>query len=394
MDEPALSEDDADAHVTTSAVAANLRVLSIRLDKKQSASPAAGLSARVNQIIELFIDKHWRAPRRYNQIIPLSYLLFPGPYADSFAEDVEALTDQLERHLFGEGVEIKCLLGDASDIETLAAAPAEDFVDAHEASIEPPPEPEPQEEPGLEADEELAGQLRLFAGYEASKSAVLCYVTSLGLGDPAVLVAHHDISRTPGLRIETLEATALGFAAAKVMEQIKTGVVGYCLVPLSYETLADRRRREAYLKTSSALPEELRRFILPSIFGGPPQPSTNFLMEIVGALRQWYPNVDWQTRSCVFDPDPLKHAGLLSTTLVLPHGAQERKIEFARLPAFARRLGVLRLRTGVAGLVSRAEIDRAIAARVDYISGPAVSAEMPDLTPRIRLSLSALPLAA
>jgi hypothetical protein len=236
--------------------------------------------------------------------------------------------------------------------------------------------------------------MRLFAGYDAQRSAVLCYVASLGVGEPATPASFDDVTRHAGVRVEVFETVALRFVADKVAERIQAGAVGYCLTPLSYETLADRKRREAYIAAASALPDAHRRFILPSIFAGPTSPATNFLVEIVGALRQTFTNVDYQTPSCAVQLDALKHAGVFAVTLSPPRAAWERKIELARLPAFVRRLSTLRIRAGVTGLATQAEVEEAIAARAHYLSGPAISAEMPSLAPRLDLPLAELPLAA
>lgn len=390
--------------VTTMAVAANLRILSVRLDGIESSAGVPDLMARVDQIVSLFLEKHWRPPRRSMPILALSYLLYPGGEDDaSFAADVEAMTAQLERHLFGEGVEIKVLIGAESDIAALSRESDLVFRDAHQ---------EAQTAEGGRGGEDVraarastavlhaargfdwAKRLRLFAGYDVLRNAVLCYLASLGQGDfPATLVDYDDLAHASGARLEDLEIGALRFAARKILDQARTGKgVCYCLTPLSYETLADRRRRDAFLQAGAALPADLRKYILPSVFGGPPGTTSSHLMEIVSALRICFANVDWRTRSCVIDLQPLKHAQLFSTTLVLPQSAQARSLELARLPDFVRRLSALRLRSGVTAVNTRDDLDAVLAARAHYVSGLAVSTEMPDLSPRAGLSDGDLPL--
>jgi hypothetical protein len=393
--------------VTTTAVAANLRILSVKLDSvEQQAAHVPDLMVRVERIVALFLEKHWGPPRRFLPILALSYLLYPGAEDASFAADVDALTAHLERHLFGEGVEIKCMIGAEQDIATLSREPDVVFLDAHgEAQTQAAAKRiEDEAVPRARGAVQLLpsvgapwiGRLRLFAGYDALRSAVLCYLVSLGQGSfPSALVDYDDLTRESGARLEDLELAALKFAARKILDQARTGQgVCYCLTPLSYETLADRRRRDAYVKAGAALPEDLRKYILPSVFGGPPGTTSGHLMEIVSALRVAFANVDWRTRSCAIDLQPLKHAQLFSTTLVLPQGAQARSLELARLPEFVRRLSALRLRSGVTAIANRDDLDAVLAARAHYVSGQAVSHELPDLAPRAGLSEADFPLAA
>jgi hypothetical protein len=429
------------AHVSSRSVAANLRLLSVGFEGADELDPIATreFHGRVDRIVSLFLEKHWPLPRRTVAIVPLSYLLFPAPLDNAFEADVEALTDHLARHLFGEGVEIRCLIGEPGEVERLAAAPEETFRTAHaaaEAAVNrlararaaalaarsaaaaahpaSPKDPEalddieiadpaPVEDPAIararlrpvrsSADARWKAQLRLFAGYDAPRKAVLCYVATLGRGPaPAAPVLYDELGRVSGAKLEDVERAALGFAARKVAVRLESGAAGYCLVPLSYESLADRRRREAFLAEAAALPEDIRRLLLPSVFGGPPAPSSRFLMEIVGTLRMHFPHVDWTTRSCTLELDPMKHAQMFAVTLALPAKPAERAIELARLPSLVRRLNALQIRAGVAGLAERAELDAAIAARAHYLSGPVVSAELTDLVPELDLAIERLPL--
>jgi hypothetical protein len=386
-------------HVTARSVAANLRLLSVRLDGEEFEPdhPMRDLLGRVDQIVALFLEKHWPFPRRFVAVVPLSYLLSPSPDDLTFAADVEKLTAQLERHLFGEGVDIKCLIGEAMEIQRIATGPEDEFLVAHAAAAQAEEETS-EVEPALRRvgpnpNERWIKQLRLFAGYDAPRKAVLCYIATLGRGAfPAAQVLYDEFGRTAGAKVEDFELAALGFGAARIAARLEAGAVGYCLVPLSYETLAERRRREIYLAESAQLPHELRRYILPSVFGGPPGPSSSFLMEIVAAIRPVYPNVDWQTRTCAIELDPMRHAQVFAVTLALPHHPNDRAIELGRLPNFVRRLTALRIRPGVTGIATKDELDAAIAARVHYLSGPAVSAEMPDLAPHLKLPPENLPL--
>jgi hypothetical protein len=393
-------------HVTSRSVAANLRILSVRFDEIEiEQGPMRDLLGRIDQIVALFLEKHWGFPRRFVAIVPLSYLLSPAPDDRDFPADVEKLTALLERHLFGEQVEIRCLIGEDVEIERLASETEEAFLAAEAtaaqaeeaAAAEPAVAPPPLRRVRAAGDPELRWikQLRLFAGYDAPKKAVLCYIATLARGvDPSAPVLYDDFGRTAGAKVEDFELAALSFAASRVAGRLEAGAVGYCLVPLSYETLAERRRRELFLTESSRLPDEVRRFILPSVFGGPGGPSSSYLMEIVGAIRGCYPYVDWQTRTCAIELEPMKHANVFAVTLALPSNPHDRAIELARLPGFVRRLTALRIRPGVTGVATTAEIATAIAARAHYLSGPAVSAEMPELAPYLKLPPDRLPLSS
>jgi hypothetical protein len=394
------------AHVSSTALAANLRAIIVHVAGMRVGDPTWGaLQNRIDKYVGLFLDKHWRTPRRYAAIQPLSYVLLQGSDDPTFATDSEAIGASLERHLFGDGgiggVDVSCLIGPAHDIEIAAAMDHVDFLAMHDAA-EPAPEAEasedaPPDAPAVRAklmdpNARLWARFRLYAGYYAPKRAVLSYVAALTRGGAETAAApFEDVAATTGVKVAEFESAALRFAAAKVAQRAQQGAVSYCIVPLSYETLTDRRCRQSYLALAARYSEQVRRYIVPSVFGGPDGASSSSLMEIVGAVRRQFDLVDWRTRSCSIPLDALKHAGVFAVTLAPPQAKASRSLEFARLPDFVRKLKTLRIRPGVAGLAERSEIAAAIGAGAQHLSGPAVSGPMSALLPRAPVDPNALP---
>jgi hypothetical protein len=394
------------AHVTSTALAASLRAICVHVEGIRDDEPAWGmLQSRIDKFVGLFLDKHWLPPRRYSVIQPLSYVLFQGPVDATFTADSEAIRAGLERHLFGDGgiggVDVSCLIGSPHDVEIAAAMDHVEFLATH-AAAEPAPGAETFDDasPGapaaraklMDPNALLWARFRLYAGYYAPKSAMLSYVATLSTGGAeAAAVPFEDVVATTGVKVAEFEAAALRFAATKVAQRTQQGAVSYCLVPLSYETLTDRRGRQSYLALAARYPEQLRRHIVPSVFAGPDGPSSSSLMEIIGAVRREFELVDWRTRSCSIPLDALKHAGVFAVTLAPPRAKASRRLELARLPDFVRKLKTLRIRPGVAGLTERSEIAAAISAGAQHLSGPAVSGPMSSLLPRAPVDPKALP---
>jgi hypothetical protein len=362
------------------------------------------IQSRIDKFVGLFLDKHWTSPRRYAAIQPLSYVLFPAPDDATFTADSEAIRAGLERHLFGdggiEGVDVGCLIGPPHDVEIATAMDHVGFLAMLDAA-EPAPGAETSDDVSpsaptarakvMDPNARLWAKFRLYAGYYAPKRAMLSYVAALSAGAEAAAAPFEDVVATTGVRLEEFASAALRFAAAKVAQRAEKGAVSYCIVPLSYETLTDRRCRQSYLALAARYPAQVRRYIVPSIFGGPDGPSSSSLMEIIGAVRQEFELVDWRTRSCSIPLDALKHAGVFAVTLAPPQTKPSRSLEFARLPDFVRKLKTLRIRPGVAGLAERSEIAAAIAAGAQHLSGPAVSGPKSALLPRAPMDPNALP---
>jgi hypothetical protein len=394
------------AHVSSTALAANLRAIIVHVAGMRVGDPTWGaLQNRIDKYVGLFLDKHWRPPRRYAAIQPLSYVLLQGSDDPTFATDSEAIRASLERHLFGDGgiggVDVSCLIGPAHDVEIAAAMDHVDFLAMHDAA-EPAPGAETCDDASpvaptaraklMDPNAGLWARFRLYAGYYAPKSAILSYVATLSTGGAEAAAApFEDVVATTGVKVAEFEAAALHFAATKVAQRTQQGAVSYCLVPLSYETLTDRRGRQSYLALAARYPEQLRRHIVPSVFAGPDSPSSSSLMEIIGAVRREFELVDWRTRSCSISLDALKHASVFAVTLVPPEAKGSRSLEFARLPDFVRKLKTLRIRPGVAGLAERSEIAAATSAGAQHLSGPAVSGPMSSLLPRALVDPKALP---
>ncbi len=122
--------------VRSTLVAANLRAISVTVEgmKPQLAEHVAMLK-RVDRIISLFLEKRWAFPRRFIAIQPMSYLLAPAPEDATFAEDVDAITQALERHLFGmadsQVFDVKSLVGPLEDMLRLAETPTAEFLTVH-----------------------------------------------------------------------------------------------------------------------------------------------------------------------------------------------------------------------------------------------------------------------
>ena len=394
-----------DERVSLVALAANIRVMTVDLDElEEQGEDAVEWRQRIDLIVRLFLENRWKPPRKLSAVAPLSYVLVQGTDDTRFQDDVEALRTDLESYLFGEagfeGVRVECLVGPVEEIEAIAQRAEDAFAAAKRAPA------------GATADVEAAttatssvrqrhtaddpsweGRLRLYAGYDAPKRAVVCYLAGLqsraAAGAPVVF---DDYASVIGSNVAGLEPAALRFAAARVFHRSKHGAVCYCLTPVRFETVKDRRTRDAYLELARKIPEDVRRYVVPSVFGADSGTPSGLLMEMVGGLQTAFPFIDWRTRTCAIDVDAKKQAHLFAVTLVLPCAPNARRKEFDAFPDFARRLAAHRIRAGVAGVADAAEARTLIAAGAQYLSGAAVSEPLPELEPRADVSLDDLPL--
>jgi len=383
-------------------LAANVRAVVVLMD---GATLAPERLARIDQIVGLFIDSHWRPPRTFGPIQALSYVLRSEEGDPAFVEDVAQLSAALERHLFGDDpsmrVEVKCMLGPADEMERLAAGSVDEFLSAHaadtaraareadELSVE-------SREPAVAPifDRWVEG-LSLRGIFDAVNKAVLSYgVTAPDPSKPLEAPLYHDFARTHRAPVEELERAALAFALGQARRQAEVGAVAYCIVPLSYETLAKRSRREAYFAQAMEAPPELRRYMSPSVFGAPLSPASGLFLDLVGEARGVFKLIDWQVTSCRVEVELFRQARLHSVSLATPRKVSERGVEFSRFAAMARALANSGVRPSVTGLTTFEDVSKALSAGAHYVSGEAVSAPAARLAPRTNIAASSLPLSA
>ncbi|MGD2134231.1 MAG: hypothetical protein PVI23_15680, partial [Maricaulaceae bacterium] len=324
------------ARVTACEVAATLRALSIRLDKdgKETSLPTE-LASRIDQIVALFLEKRWKLPRRFDQIQPLSYVLFQAPDEDpTFTDDIENIRHSLEQFLFGqEGAEdtkIASVIGETEDVTDIARVSDAEFreqapaVATRAAAAQPAqparPEPAPSAPPNGAAAEDdivitedapaptalsataartaLRARLRMRAIYDAPNTAVVAYWAAvIRQSEGREPIAYNDFVTAHKSQRDALELAALEFAAPRITAQLKSGSTAHCVVPISYRTFSDRRLRQSYLQVSAQIPKEIRRFIIVGVCGGPEGPSSSVLVEAAGAMRQYYNILNWETAS-------------------------------------------------------------------------------------------------
>jgi len=162
----------------------------------------------------------------------------------------------------------------------------------------------------------------------------------------------------------------------------------------SYETLAKRSRRDAYFTQAMEAPEELRRYLSPSVFGAPTHPASRLFLDLVGEARGVFKLIDWQVTSCHVEAGLFAQARLHSVTLATPRKASERGVEFSRFATMVRALAKTNVRPSVTGLTSFEDVSKALAAGAHYVSGAAVSLPADRLAPRANVAASSLPLTA
>jgi hypothetical protein len=390
--------DAKDPLVRATALAANLRAITVNLDNVDPGSMGLEqLLKRVDRIVDLFLDKHWRLPRRYSVIQPMSYVLFQGPDDPTFVEDAEELTQALEQHLFGMGqqiFEVKNLTGPQEDMIELARRETTEFLSRHERE-------RPQQAQARAAQTTVAaerppqptwrGDLSFFAGYFAPKRALISFVAGLRTeATPLALVPYEDTIARLGENAIDFERAALVFAARKLTEQAKQGSLPYCIVPVSHQTLIERARRELYLADARKCPEPLRRFMVASIVGAPPAPSSTSVIELLERLRPFFPLVDWRTSNPSISLAPFQNARPFAVTFCQPRGNTAfDAVGFARL---ARDLKAMSIRPGVADVKTRIDLKTAIVAGAQFLSGPAVSGPVGSLVSRSGVEVDHLPL--
>ena len=435
MTDPAARISSA-ARVTSCDIAANLRALSIRFDAEGKPEKIPqGLASKVDQIVALFLEKRWNHPRKFDRVQPMSYALFQAPDDDpDFADDVEALRAALEAFLFGQeetpGARMEAVTGPSEEISKLAASSDEKFNEARTLSpaqskfeegetvpswspqtksAAPKPAAAETPEAAPEADDlvfvdaeqtpaaaqtpSMAERIKMRAVYDAQNAAVVAYWAAIIRPDAqSNPIAYNDFRVSYTEDMSAFETAAIKVVAQRIASQLETGATAYCVVPLSYSTFADRRRRDAYVELGLNLPKEIRRFIIPSICGGPSQPTSSLLVEAAGAVRQSFRNLDWQTFSTQSDLTPIRDARIDTVTFVPPLKEPDRSIAMARLLYHARQSLAHGVRPGVTNLMSQHDLATALRAGVHILTGGFISDDIEQISPRLGVKPSQLPL--
>ncbi|MGD2131951.1 MAG: hypothetical protein PVI23_04105, partial [Maricaulaceae bacterium] len=141
-------------------------------------------------------------------------------------------------------------------------------------------------------------------------------------------------------------------------------------------------------------PKEIRRFIIVGVCGGPEGPSSSVLVEAAGAMRQYYNILNWETASVQLDMVPLRDAKFSSVTFVPPLHEPGHSIAMARAGDLAKRAAAHGLRFGVTNINTQADLAAALRAGVHIHTGAYISGDVEQITPRVGIKPSQLPLKA
>ncbi len=116
------------------------------------------------------------------------------------------------------------------------------------------------------------------------------------------------------------------------------------------------------------------------------------VIEIFERLRPYFQLIDWRTSSCALPLDAFQNARPFAITLVRPRGGAGADLEVERLSAFAQKLKAMCIWSGVADVRTRLELETALRAGAQFLSGRAVSGPTDVLAARSDVDVGDLPL--
>lgn len=140
-------------------------------------------------------------------------------------------------------------------------------------------------------------------------------------------------------------------------------------VPVSFETMTNRRAATEYLAALQKIPSDLRAYLVPALFRCPVGGPEGRLAEIINPLKRLSRAVNIRLDSAKQPFAPLKAAGAFSISIGLsdPVGSYTSAPgSIERYASMARKLG---LRTFVEGVDTPEQALRCRAAKVDYVAG-------------------------
>ena len=157
------------------------------------------------------------------------------------------------------------------------------------------------------------------------------------------------------------------------MRFLTEGVKAMLYLPICYSNVVRLSQRQDYERLLTVLPPSCRNQLAAAVYDVPRDPAFAGLSQVKEMLSRYVTNIDLRTHDPGFEVEKLADQAVNSVTLVLPNAEPQARL--AALRRFADRQGLYKRKqiwTGVTNVRSRVELQACTAARVPFVSGPAV----------------------
>ena len=157
------------------------------------------------------------------------------------------------------------------------------------------------------------------------------------------------------------------------MRFLMEGVKATLYLPICYSNVVRLSQRKDYERLLNVLPPSCRNQLAAAVYDVPRDPAFTGLAQVKDMLAHYVNNIDLRTHDPGFEVEKLQDQAVNTVTLVLPNG--EPQFRLATLRRFTDRQGLYKRKqiwTAVTNVRSRAELQACAAARVPFVTGPAV----------------------
>jgi len=389
---------------------------------------ASAVEHLVHKFASAYLETRWSWPRRFAPLTEISFLL-TDPRSDELdVRELQRLSDELQRHLFGAGDEGEVALlvfeGSHAAVTAFAAMDARivaravddpSFLPpggrltriAPEATVtgaaEPEPAPPATEEVGW-ASAPVSLRRQLTAPPPPTPPAwegvqgIYFTPREQFFGDVVMYVpqnARTHFSLVDGGEHMPKDAAAFDSAcigiAARLLDERGRGSPIY--LPISFTSLSRPSQREAYVELFAELPMARRTELAAAVYDVPRDPAFTSLRQAKALLESHFSAIDLRVTDPGFEIEKLPSEFVSSVTLVLPDG--DTHVRLSAMRRFAERMVHYRQRRiwpAVTNVRRRAELEAAVRLRIPFATGPGICSPVPSPVGGRAKSLLSLPL--
>lgn len=375
--------------------------LRVTVDAERTGLSPVALGPLVSRFAGAYLEAQWSWPRRFDPLTHYAFLLV-DPRTDQIdIRELAQMADDVQTKLFGKpsGGEVALLLFEGSPEAARAFATLS--IEALGEALRNPellptggrltrlvspgavgkdPEvlrvPQTDEaEPSVAAGALAARPLRL----PAMEGAQGVYFTPRGLfvGDvvsstPGSARIHYSLADGPDHMPENTAAFDAD-CVITAMRFLTEGVKAMLYLPICYSNIIKPTQRRDYERILSVLPERCRGQLAAAVYDVPRDPAFGALTQVKEMLTKYVASIDLRTPDPGFEIEKLAQQAVTSVTLVLPDA--EPRARLATLRRFIERYDLYRRKQiwpAVTNIRSRAELEACTAAKIPFVTGPAV----------------------
>ena len=377
--------------------------LRVAVDAERTGLSPVSLGPLVSKFVASYLETRWLWPRKFEPLTHYAFLLTDPRTDQTDIRELAPMSDELQARLFAKapdgGGEVALLLFEGSP--EAARAFASLSVEALGAALEDPErlpaggrltrltspgavgqDPEvlrvplmDEAEASVAAGALAAKPLRL----PALEGAQGVYFTPRGLfvGDmvsstPGSSRIHYSLADGPDHMPENTAAFDADCVIA-AMRFLTEGVKAMLYLPICYSNIIKPTQRRDYERILSVLPERCRGQLAAAVYDVPRDPHFGALTQVKEMLTKYVASIDLRTPDPGFEIEKLAHQAVTSVTLVLPDA--EPRVRLATLRRFIDRYDLYRRKQvwpAVTNIRSRAELEACTAAKIPFVTGPAV----------------------